>query len=326
MCTRAALWLYLLLVAAMPALAGSISVVGSTDSELLLLDATTSAPLMRGRAPVPCCFIGADAIARDNSSDRTWIATRESGVAMLRGFDAFGNSSVLALEADRFVIGLGHDALNGEVVALLRDRDDQSLAVRRYAAANGAQLGERAVLAGCCRLQAGAVAWSSGRRAFVALGASDTEPGILRIWVLPAASGSDNSAILDLAGRHAQTLAVDPDDDSLHLLLHDPLNSISQLARVTTTGLLLLGKSSEADCCLVLASRATIQPGMPYLDAVTRGFSEAGYTLRRFPLEDGLATPIASLTASAGLLSDPAVPVTFDVLFSDGFEDTVPGL
>lgn len=321
-----ALSLGLLLATTMPARAGSINVEGSATAELVLSDAATSTPLMRGRDPVPCCFIGADAIARDNGNDRTWVATRESGIAKLRRFDAFGNSSVLSLEGDRFVIGLGHDALHGELVALLRDRDDQSLAVRRYDAAAGTQLGERAVDADCCQLQAGTVAWSSGRRAFVALGASGSEPGNLRIWVLPALVGSDSSALLDLAGRTAQTLAVDPDDDALHLMLHDPLSNSTQLARVTTTGLLLLGKSSEADCCLVLASRATIGSGLPYLEAVTRGFSESGYTLRRFPLVDGVATPIASITTSAGLLSDPVVPVTFDILFSDGFEEVVPAL
>jgi hypothetical protein len=326
MCVLRALCLLSLLVTALTARADPLNLVGSATEELRLLNAESSELLMRGRSPVPCCFIGTDAIARDNSSDRTWVATRESEVAVLRRFDAFGNVSTLTLEPDRFVLGLGHDAVRGEVVALLRDRDDQSLAVRRYAATDGNFIADRAVSEGCCRLLAGTVAWSTTRRAFVALGYDDAAPASLQIRVLPALGASDSSAPLDLLGLSAQSLAEDPDDGALYLLMHDAVARSTKLARIATSGLVIPAKFAEAECCHVLSSRATIESGMPYLDVVTRGLAETDFTLRRFALADGQVAPVAGITTSAGLLSDPVVPVTADIFFSDGFEQSAKRL
>lgn len=300
--------------------AGPLTVQGSDTDGLALSNALTSQLLMLGRNPLPCCLIGSDAITRDVANDRLWVATREAGAPALRRFDVNGNSVELTLDASTFAVGLGFDGIRGELAALVRSSINQALHVRRYNAVTGALLGEIDVPAACCALRPGTVVWSTARRAFLAIGTSSSAPTTLRLWQIDAVSPSALGADLNPTNLSVQTLTVDPDDDAPYALVHDAVNTRTQLATIAASGLITVKPAFETDCCFVLASRATIEPGVQTLYAVTRGFDETGFSLRSFALSTGTVGLAALSPVSAGLVSDPNVPVTAGVLFADGFE------
>jgi len=314
-------WLFGLLgLVATASSAGPLTVLGSASDELTLSNALTAQALMLGRNPLPCCQVGADAIARDAGTDRMWLATREAGVPVLRRFDVNGNSVALPLDVATFAIGLGFDGIRSELVALVRRSADQLLTVRRYNAATGTLLGEIIVPATCCALRAGTVVWSTARRAFLAIGTDTVTPTTLRLWQIDAAIANATGSDISPTDLAVQTLTVDPDDDLLYALVHDGANTRTQLATIATNGVITTKPAFEANCCYVLASRATIEPGVQTLYAVTRGFAEAGFTLRSFALSTGTVAMAALSPGSAGLVSDANVPVTAGVLFADGFD------
>lgn len=300
--------------------AGPLTVQGSDTDGLALSNALTAQLLMLGRNPLPCCLVGADAITRDAASNRMWVATREAGLPTLRRFDVNGDSVTLPLDASTFALGLGFDGIRGELAALVRSSVDQALVVRRYNAATGALLGEIDVPATCCALRAGTVVWSTARRAFLAIGNDTGAPTTLRLWQIDAVSPSASGADLSPTSLSVQTLTIDPDDDVLYALVHDAVNVQTQLATVAASGAISVKPQFEANCCFVLASRATIEPGVQTLFAVTRGFTESGFTLRSYALSTGTVGLAALSSSSAGLVSDANVPVTAGVLFADSFE------